>query len=73
MFVVTKHIFCCDKSMLVATKVTKLCLSRERFCCDKTFVATKMILGAAPANDNRLESPMVTLAWYGSKHRVRAT
>ena len=34
--------------------MTKECFSRQtRFCCDKTFVATKMILVAAPANDTR--------------------
>ena len=40
-FVTTKHVFCRDKRMLVATKI----------CRDKTFVATKMRLVAAPAND----------------------
>ena len=40
---------CRDKIMFVATK---LCLSRQsRVCRDKTFVATKMILMAALAND----------------------
>ena len=39
-FVMTKHVFCCDKSMLVL--VTK-CLSRQKyFCHDKTFVATNI-------------------------------
>ena len=80
-FVVTKHVFCHDKTFVV----TKLCLSRQNFChdkntlsrqtyfcrdkrhvlsltntclswqtcvCrDKTFVATKIILVAAPANN----------------------
>ena len=47
--------FCHDKHVLVATKVS---LSRKKFCrdkimcvCDKSFVATKMILVAAPAGD----------------------
>ena len=36
--------FCCDKRCV---------LSRQtRVCCDKAFVVTKMILVAAPANDN---------------------
>ena len=40
--------FCHDKSMLVVTKP----LSQQNYvCCDKTFVTTKMILVAAPAND----------------------
>ena len=39
--------FCHDKSMLVVTKP----LSQQNYvCCDKTFVTTKMILVAAPAN-----------------------
>ena len=40
-FVATKHVFCCDKSMLVATKV----LSRQNYVCrDKhNFVATKLL------------------------------
>ena len=38
-FVVTKHVFCCDKSMLVTTNIfllwpKKKCLSRQTyFCC----------------------------------------
>ena len=48
MFVATKHVFCSDKSMLVATKR----LSQQTyFCRNKTFVTTKIILVAAPAND----------------------
>ena len=40
--------FCCDKIMFVATNV----LSQQKYGCRyKTFVATKMILVAAPAND----------------------
>ena len=50
MFVTTKHVFCHDKSMPVETKL--LLPGQTRVCCDKTFVATKMILVAAPANDN---------------------
>ena len=37
-FVATKDVFCRDKH-------------KHGFCRDKTFVATKMILVAAPAND----------------------
>ena len=57
-FVMTKHVFCCKKSMLVLTKLlsrqTRVCcdkyLWQQKFCHDKhTFVATKMILVAAPA------------------------
>ena len=50
MFVVTnimcrdKHKFYCDKGFVTAS----ILLSRQKTC----FVATKMILGAAPANDN---------------------
>ena len=53
-FVMTKHVFCCDKSMLAVTKplvLTKVfsgcnktftCLSWQQFCHDKhTFVRTK--------------------------------
>ena len=49
-FIMTKHIFCHDKSMLVTTKLlsrhifvaTNMCLSQQRFCLDKhTFVTTK--------------------------------
>ena len=53
--------FCCDKHNFVATKVLswqkyaccdKKPLSQQNYvCCDKTFVTTKMILVAAPAND----------------------
>ena len=34
-YVTTKHIFCCDKSMLVAAKPL---LRQNYVCCDKTFV-----------------------------------
>ena len=61
-FVVAK-IFCCDKHNSVATKLLswqayfcrgKRCVlsQQTRVCRDKTFVMTKMILVAAPANDN---------------------
>ena len=39
-----KHVFCCDKNVLVMTKLvtTKVCLSWQNFYCNKhTFVATK--------------------------------
>ena len=45
MLVATKDVFCDDKHAFVATK---------RVCRDKTFVATKMVLVAAPANDTLL-------------------
>ena len=42
---------CRDKTMLV---VTKLFLSRQNYVCrDRSFVATKMILVAAPASGNQ--------------------
>ena len=50
---------CRDKHYFVAKRkeketcfvVTNICVSRQtRVCCDKTFVATKIILVAAPAN-----------------------
>ena len=43
MFVVTEHVFCRDKSMLVATiLLLLLCLSQQNFCRDRHhFVATK--------------------------------
>ena len=66
-FVATKHVFCPDKSMLEATKLCLsqqkyvhafFSLSRQAYFCrdktfvvTKTFVATEMILIAAPAND----------------------
>ena len=68
-FVATKHVFCRDKSMLVATKLLSpqtrvcrhifatiflyFCRDKRRVCCDKTFVATKMIHVATPANDRK--------------------
>ena len=48
----TKDVICRDRHVFVATK---LCLSRQKyqayFFRNKTFVATKIILVAAPAND----------------------
>ena len=54
MFVATKHVFCCDKSMLAATKCLsqqnyvchdKIFLSQQTYlCCDKSFVATSILL-----------------------------
>ena len=42
MFVVIKHLFCHNKSLLAATKIF---LSRQtRACCDETFVATSILL-----------------------------
>ena len=60
-FVATKHMFCRDKNMLV---VTKRLSQQTLVCCDKSFVAasilfhdkmfvaTKMILVAAPTSDS---------------------
>ena len=52
-FVTTKHVFCHDKIMLIATKVlsrqntlvaTNIIWSKQKFCRDKhTFVATKYV------------------------------
>ena len=44
-FVVTKDMFCCNKHVFCHDK---------QVCHDKFFVATKMILVAAPANDRIL-------------------
>ena len=42
-----------DKHVFVATKVCLYFCERQNYvCCDRTFVATKMILAAAPANDS---------------------
>ena len=42
--------FCCDKNM----SRQKTCLSRQkRVCCYRSFVATKKILVAVPANDSQ--------------------
>ena len=51
-FVATKY-FCRDKYTCVATK--------DVFCHDKSFVATKMILMAAPANDLKLFADLLTI------------
>ena len=54
-FCCDKHVFCPDKSMLVATNILsgqRRALSREtRVYSDRTFVATKMVLVAAPPTD----------------------
>ena len=66
MFVATKRVLYRDKSMLVAKHIlsrpnflrdkhnfveTSILLSRQRRLIKHVFVATKMILVAAPAND----------------------
>ena len=69
--VATKRMFCCDKCMLVGTKL----LSQQNYVCrdknilsyichnkrcvrnDQSFFATKMVLMAAPANDSELLQP----------------
>ena len=40
--------------MFVTTEVLlhTFVVTKDMFCCNKTFVATKMILVAAPANDS---------------------
>ena len=46
MFVVTKHVICSDKSMLVATNMfvaTTFVMTRI-FCCNKTFDAASLLL-----------------------------
>ena len=62
--------------IFVSFVTTKVCLLRQNvcrgkhtfvmakdvFCRDKTFVATKMILEAAPASDSILPSPLCTEA-----------
>ena len=54
-FVATKDVFCRDKNVFVATnKIT-------RACRDRTFVATKIILVATPAN-NTSQSGFSSLA-----------
>ena len=54
--VAAKDVFCRDKSKLVETKkhvwrTHTFVVTKDVFCRDKSFVATKMILLAAPAND----------------------
>ena len=62
MLVMTKLLCLLRQNILLQQKyfvATKLCLlqqayfccNKRRVCCNKTFVATKMILVAAPAND----------------------
>ena len=48
-FVETKHVFCHNKSMLAAI-IIMFVMTKDVFCYDKTFVMTKMMLVAAPAN-----------------------
>ena len=58
--------------MLVATKVFFVCVC-VCFCRDKTFVATKMILVAASANDScycRLVCPSMTAQTYNYTRRA---
>ena len=50
------YYFCRDKSILAATKDLRLFV----VCDDKTFVATKIILAAAPANDGKEKQTRVT-------------
>ena len=57
-FVATKDVFCRDKHVLVATKCDKK-VNRDKIMFvatnisrDTSFVATKIILVAAPADDN---------------------
>ena len=49
-FVMTKHVFCRDKSHDKHTSV----VTKDVDCHDKTFIAMKMILVAAPTNDTYL-------------------
>ena len=55
-FVATKDVFCRDKSKLIRQNYVcrdthTFVETKDVFCRHKTFVATKMILGAAPANN----------------------
>ena len=71
--------YACRGRIFVSRQIfvaTHTCLSRQRFCRDKhTFVATKMILVAAPASDNIQPSVEATLEqealWRGLKLTVR--
>ena len=78
---------CCDKSMLVTTKVLTwqnyVCCDCNKacVCCNKTFVTTKTILVAAPTNDKEelqwlseaLKAPMKINSLEGSiKRRKRS-
>ena len=71
---VATNIFCRDKHDFVATKVLsqlayfcrdkRRVLSRQtRVCSDKTFVATKIILVAAPANNTKGGSAHQGRSW----------
>ena len=55
----SKSNICCDKHNFVATEVllrqAYFCRYKIAFCCYKTFVATKIILAAAFANDIKWE------------------
>ena len=57
-FVATKHVFCRDKHTFVATNV----FVATNICRHITFVATKMILVAGPANDSRQARQLQCLA-----------
>ena len=46
-----KNYVCRDKHNFVARKKKKLLSRQTCFCCDRSFVTTKMILVATPAND----------------------
>ena len=60
-FVATKDVFCRDKSKLVTTK---LLWQQNYVCRDKSFVAKKLILMAAPANDTKVVH--CSLLWLDS-------
>ena len=66
MFIVTKY-FCHDERRVLLQQNTCLlqqnfcCCHKYHFCCDKTFVATKIILMAAPANDTSSPIPPIPL------------
>ena len=76
-----RHTFFATNTCLSGQNTTKVCLSRQNFCrrkhvlsrqktfcvCpDKTFVATKMILMAAPASDKRC--PLSRTVWIGEQN-----
>ena len=46
----TKHVFCRDKYVLVLSRQNYVCREKD---VSKTFVATKIILTAVPANDSK--------------------
>ena len=70
-FVATKHVFCRDKSMLVATKQDNFCRDkrhfvRQKFCPDKhTFVATKDVYVFVPPMTEGwlVEVPVIAHVW----------